>query len=127
MIARCRLLDATIFSCSKAPPDDALGKDAVLVERDQLPQRRRRETVKQQRVGRSIAVEDSMRHEPVQRSLRLHVLGGFAESQRFRLREDIGEQHLVMRAQRVEGLTGTPAKIAASIAGNPSLVPGILI
>ncbi len=44
-----------------------------------------------------------MRHEPVGCALRLDLPGGLAEGQRLGLGEDVGEQHVVMRAERVEG------------------------
>ena len=46
-------------------PDRALGEDAVLVERDQLAERFRRQPVGQDRVRRTVALEDAVRHEPV--------------------------------------------------------------
>src|SRR6516165_12060996 len=43
-----------------------------------------------------------MRHEPIGRAFRFDLIGGLAESQRLRLREHIGDQHVVMSAQTVE-------------------------
>src|SRR5262245_20218614 len=43
-----------------------------------------------------------MGHEPIGRAFRLNLIGGFAESQRLRLRKDVGDQHIVMPAQWIE-------------------------
>ena len=56
------------------------------------------------RIRRPVAFEDAMRHQPVRRAFRLDLLGRLAERQRFGLREDIGHQHVVMPAERVERL-----------------------
>src|SRR4051794_2054831 len=85
-------------------PDYALGEDAMLVERDQLAQCGWRQGVQQQGIRRTITLEQPMWHQPVRRAFRLDLLGGLAESQRLRLREDVGKQHVVMPAQRVHGL-----------------------
>src|SRR5579863_5131177 len=45
-----------------------------------------------------------MRHEPVRRALRLNLLRSLAKGQRFRLRENIGQEHVVMRPERIERL-----------------------
>ena len=81
---------------------DALREDAVLVERDQLAEHRGRQSVGQDRVRRTVALEDAMRHERGGRALGLHLLGGLAERERLGLREDVGQQDVVMPAQRRE-------------------------
>src|SRR5262249_42872657 len=43
-----------------------------------------------------------MRHEPIGRAFRFDLIRGLAESQCFRLRKHIGDQHVVMLTQRVE-------------------------
>ena len=83
---------------------DALHEDAVLVERDQLAERGRRQLVEQQRVRRPVAFEHPVRHEPVRRAFGFDFAGRLAERQRFALREHVGDQDVVMRAQRVERL-----------------------
>ena len=85
-------------------PDGALREHAVLVERDQLAQRFRREPVGEDGVRRAIAFEHAVRHKPIRRALRLHLLRRLAERQRLALREDVGQQHVVMAAQRIERL-----------------------
>ena len=86
-------------------PDRALGEDAVLVEGDELAQGARRQACPAAGcVGRPVALEDPVRHQPVRRAFGLHLLGGLAEGQRLGLGEDIGQQHIVMAAQRVQGL-----------------------
>src|SRR6185437_878732 len=82
-------------------PDRALGEDAVLVERHQLAERGRRQLLQQERIRRPVALEQPVRHEPIGRAFRLDLLGGLAESQGLGLGEDIGQQHVLMRAQRI--------------------------
>ena len=60
-------------------PDRALGEDRVLVEGDQLAKRFRREPLGEDRVRRTVALEDPVRNEPVRRALRLDLLGRLAE------------------------------------------------
>src|ERR1700722_978464 len=43
-----------------------------------------------------------MRHKPIGRAFRPDLIRGLAKSQCFRLREHVGDQHVVMSAQRVE-------------------------
>ena len=54
-----------------------------------------------------------MRHQPVGRAFRLDLPDGLAEGQRLGLGEDIGQQHVVMLAERVQG----PAE-GDEVAGN---------
>src|SRR5262245_19976509 len=60
-------------------PDGALREDAVLVQRDELAERRRRKTIDQDRVGGPVAVEHPVRHEPIRSSLGLDLLGRLSE------------------------------------------------
>ncbi len=85
-------------------PDDALGEDAVLVERDELAERFRREPLGEDGVRRAVALEDPVRHEPIRRALGLDFLGRLAEGQRLGLGEDVRQQHVVVPAERVERL-----------------------
>ena len=85
-------------------PDRALGEDAVLVERDQLAERLRRQPFGEDRVRRAVALEDAVRHQPVRRALGLDLLGRLAEGQRLGLGEDVRQQHVVVPAERVERL-----------------------
>src|SRR3984885_1550502 len=49
-----------------------------------------------------VSFEQPMWHKPIGRALRPDLIRGLAKSQRLRLREYIGNQHVVMSAQRVE-------------------------
>ena len=80
-------------------PDHALGEDGVLVERDELAERLRREPLGEDRVRRAVALEDAVGHEPIRRAFGLHLLGRLAERQRLGLREDVRQQHVVVPAQ----------------------------
>src|SRR6267143_5064493 len=66
-------------------PDDALGEHAVLVERDQLSERSRRQLLGEDRVRGTIALEDPMRDQTVRRALGLDLLTRLAEGQRLGL------------------------------------------
>ena len=79
-------------------------KTRVLVERDELAERFRREPVGEDRVRRAVALEDPVRHEPVRRAFGLDLLGRLAERQRLGLGEDVRQQHVVVPAKRVERL-----------------------
>src|SRR5579859_5851629 len=70
-------------------PDGALRKDAVLVEGNKLAQNRGSEAVDEDYVGRSVAFEHAMRHQPVGRAFVLHLFGGLPEGEGFGLRENI--------------------------------------
>ena len=83
---------------------DALREDAVLVERDQLAEHRRRQPLGEDRVRRPVALEDAVRHQPVRRALGPHLLGRLAERQRLGLGEHVGHQHVVVSAERVQRL-----------------------
>ena len=83
---------------------DALREHVVLVERDQFAERSRREPLEQEGVRRPVALEDAVRDEPVGCPLGLHLLGRLAERERLGLREDVGQQHVVLLAQRIERL-----------------------
>src|SRR5215469_11968440 len=46
-----------------------------------------------------------MRHKPVRSALRSHLLGCLTKCQRFALSENIGQQHVMMSTQWIEGLS----------------------
>ena len=85
-------------------PDGALREDRVLVERDEPAERLRRELLGEDGVRRAVPLEDSVGHEPLGGALRPHLLGRLPEGQRLGLREDVREQHVVLPAERTEGL-----------------------
>src|SRR5262245_28176850 len=76
----------------------------MFIERHQFSERGGRQTLCEDRVRWPIAIEDTMRRQPVGRTLGLHLGGGLAEGKGFGLREDIREQHVMMAAQRGQGL-----------------------
>ena len=69
-----------------------------------MPSAAGRQPFQQDRVGRAIALEDAVRHQPVGRPFGPDFLRRLAERQRLALGEDIGHQHIVMLAQRVQRL-----------------------
>src|ERR1700730_14949917 len=66
-------------------PDGSLGEYAVLIQRNQLSQRGRRQTLHQNGVRRSITLEHPVRDEPIGRAFRLHLLARFPERERLGL------------------------------------------
>ena len=85
-------------------PDGALGKHAVLVERDELSERLRCEPLGEDRVRRPIALEHSMGNEAIRRALRLDLLARLTEGQRLGLREHVRQQEVVVPTERVQGV-----------------------
>src|SRR6202012_2255229 len=75
-------------------PDRALGKDDMLVQRDELAQGRRRQGVQQNSLGGTVSLEQTMRHQPIGGAFGLDLIGGLAEGQGLGLREDVGDEHV---------------------------------
>ena len=100
-------LDAPLVEAVDVP-DHALDEDLVLVERDQRAQAVRRELLVEDRGGRAVAGEDLVGDELVQRLARqalLLQLGarlglGLAEGQGLGLGEEVGEQLVLVVAER---------------------------
>jgi len=78
-----------------------LGESVVLVKRHQATERRWRQAVEHQEVGGTIPLEDAVGDQRLRSALGANLLGGLAESQRLRLREHIGNENVVMAAERV--------------------------
>src|SRR5678815_467387 len=78
-------------------PDDALREDVMLVERNQLPQSRGCEPFSEDHVRWPVALKDAVRDEPVWCALSFYFFRRFTEGQCLRLREDIRQEHVVMR------------------------------
>ena len=85
-------------------PEDTLSKYRVLVKRDQLAECFGVELSSQDCVRRTIAFKDAVRHKPIRRALRFHLLGSFTKCQGLSLGEHIGQQDVVMAAQPIKGL-----------------------
>ena len=60
-------------------PDNALGEDCMLVKGDELAEGVRCEPFGEDRIRRTVAREDAMRHEPIGRTLGFDLLGRFPE------------------------------------------------
>src|SRR6516162_6062867 len=84
-------------------PDCALREDGVLVQCDQLAERFGREFFEKNGVRRAVTLEYAVRNKPIWRAFRLHLLGSFAERQGFALRADVGNQHVMVTPQRIQG------------------------
>jgi hypothetical protein len=74
----------------------------MFVEGNQLAEDRGRQLVRKDCVRRAVAFEDPVRDKPVGSSFRLHLLGRLAKGQRLSLREDVGEQNVMMITERIE-------------------------
>ena len=57
------------------------------------------------RVRRTVALEDPMGDEPIRRALGLDLLRRLSERQRLGLGEDVGQEHVVVAAERIERLS----------------------
>src|SRR2546429_373782 len=82
-------------------PDGALGENGMLVERDELAQNLGRKPRCKDSVRRAIALEHSMRNEPVRSAFVFHLLRRFSESQRFSLRSEEHTSELQSRLHLV--------------------------
>src|SRR4029077_395365 len=85
-------------------PDRALGKDGMFVQSDKFAEGLRREPVGKDRIRRTVTFENAMRDEPIRRAFGFYLLRRFAESERFRLGENVCLQHVMMMAKRIERL-----------------------
>ena len=85
-------------------PDRALNKHAVFVQRDKSAQGGGRQAFEQQRIGWSVACEQTVRNQPVRRAFGADFRFRLAESERLAFRKHISEQHVVVFAQRVQRL-----------------------
>src|SRR5882724_11827081 len=85
-------------------PNRSLSEDVVLVEGDELAEDFRREALGNDRVRRTVALEDAMGHEPIRCPFSLYFLRRLAEGQRIGLSEDVRQEHIVVPAKRVERL-----------------------
>ena len=55
-------------------------------------------------VRRAVALEDAVGNEPIRRALGFDLLRGLSERQRFGLGEDVGQEHVMLAAERIERL-----------------------
>ncbi len=108
-------------------PDDALGEDGVLVEGDEGAEGVGGEELGEEGVGGAVAFEDFVGDEGVGDTFGFDFFGGFAEGQGFGLGEDVGHEHVVMAAERVEGFVEAD-EVAGDEAGAlvDELVEGVL-
>ena len=67
----------------------------MLVQGDELAEDARGERGRHDRSRRTVAREDARRHDVLGRPLRTHLLGGLAEGEGLRLREEVREEQLV--------------------------------
>src|SRR5258707_14185011 len=85
-------------------PNRSLGEHAVPVNRQELSEGGWGKTIQHDGVRRPIALEHSMRDEPIGRAFGLDLLARFSEGERLGLCKYVGQQHIVMSAELVERL-----------------------
>src|SRR5271155_1270054 len=85
-------------------PDRALCEDAVLVKSNKLAERFWSELVYKDRIRWAVPFEHLVRDEPIRSAFGLDLLGRLAERQRFGLRENICQKHVVVAANWIERL-----------------------
>src|SRR6266404_3249456 len=76
----------------------------MFVQSHQLAQSFRRQLFSDDRVRRTITLEYPVGNEPLGCAFGLHLLRSLAECQCLGLRTDVGNQHIVVAAKRVERL-----------------------
>src|SRR5262245_18797195 len=64
-----------------------------------------------------VTLEHAVRHKPIRHTLRFRLLGSLAKRERFGLSQNIGDEHVVMAAQRIGSLR-EGAKIARNVPGS---------
>src|SRR5207245_10358988 len=79
-------------------------ENALFVKRDEFSQRCRAQPLQQERVGRAVALEGAVWHQPGRRAFGLNLLGRFAKGQRLRLGKNVGQEQIVVAAEWVERL-----------------------
>src|SRR4030081_3537419 len=85
-------------------PDHALCEDGMFVQSYQLAKGFRRQLFSEDRVRWTITFEYSVGNEPLGSVFYLHLFSSLAECQCLGLRANVGNQHIVVAAKRVERL-----------------------
>jgi len=86
-------------------PEDALSKDAHLVERDEAAEDGGGEFFGEDDIGRAVAVEDAVWGECGRGAFGFDFGEGFSEREGLGLREDVRHEDVVVTAERVEGFS----------------------
>ena len=107
--------------------DHALGEDLVLVEGDELAEGRRGQLGGQDRVGGTVALEDSVGHLVIGDAFRPHLLPRSSQGEGLRLGEEVGHQQFVVLAEWLGG-SCEPDEVARNEPGSlmQELVEGVL-
>src|SRR5215467_7945744 len=85
-------------------PDRPLGKNRLLVKSDEFAEDFRGESLGEDRIRWTVALEYTGGYERIRCSFRLDILRRFAEGQCLSLREHVGHEHVMVPAERVERL-----------------------
>ena len=93
------------WSNESMPQIVALGEDACARRgRPACRASRASSSLGEDRGRRPVALEDAVRDELLRRALGAHLVGRLAEGERLGLGEDVGEQQVVVVAERVQRL-----------------------
>ena len=85
-------------------PDHPLREDTVLVERNQLAERFRRQPICEKGIRRAISFANAVRHQPVRRALGSDLVLRLTKGKRFGLGEEVRHQYVVVAAERIQCL-----------------------
>src|SRR5215510_406943 len=86
-------------------PDRPLRENGLFVEGDEFAEDFRGESLGEDRIRWTVALEYTGGYERIRCSFCLYILRRFAEGQCLSLREDVGHQHVMVPAERIERLT----------------------
>src|SRR5262245_20713418 len=85
-------------------PDDALSEYSVLIQRNELAQRFRREPLGQYHVRRTVALKDPVWRQPCGRALSFDLFRRLPERQCLGLCENVGHKNVVVLVQGIQCL-----------------------
>src|SRR5439155_5903537 len=80
-------------------PDHALREDTVLIKRDEVAENCWSKPLCEDRVRRTIAFEDTVRHQPIGRAFSFDFLRRLAECQSLGLGKDVRQKDVMMTSQ----------------------------
>src|SRR5262245_40479921 len=86
-------------------PDCPLRENGVFVKSDEFAEDFRGESLGEDRIRWTVALEYTGGYERIRCSFRLYILRRFAEGQCLSLREHVGHEHVMVPAERIERLT----------------------
>src|SRR5262247_698316 len=85
-------------------PDRPLGKNRLVIKSDEFAEDFGGEPLGEDRIRWTVALKYASRYERIRGSFSLDLLGRLAKGQCLSLREDVGHEHVVVPAERIERL-----------------------